>query len=58
MKLILGLVCIIFLPACSDDIKCEPDANYYKLFKGGKQPSYEETSQHMICYDSDGNVVP
>ena len=46
----------IFLSGCSSGIECEETSSFYKSFDSSN-PSYEKSKEHIICRDSDGNII-
>lgn len=50
-------ICVLTITGCGNDIECQPDSTYYKLFENGGRPSNKEAMDHMICRDSNGNPI-
>lgn len=48
-------VCTLIIAGCGNDIECEPDADFYKLFENRNHPTNKEAMQRVTCKDSEGN---
>ena len=51
------VVCALGISGCGSDVECEPGPDFHKLFQDGGQPSNKEAMDHMVCTDSEGNII-